>query len=198
MKPEIEAKFLDQDHDLIRRKLTELGAVCEHKMKLMRRTVFDYQNRSLQKKRAWVRLREELDGTIELTLKQVQNDSIDGAHEATVVVSDYEAAKAFIIAIGLQVKGEQESKREVWKHGNVEIMLDEWPWVKPFIEIEGPSEQEVKIVAQQLELGWEQAKFGGITPVFVAQYGLSPEEFESLELSMKFDQPVPVELTQSV
>lgn len=194
MDVEIEAKFLNQDHNALRTKLKDLGALCEHPMKLMHRTVFDYPDASLLKKHAWVRLREELDGTIELTFKQSKDKTITGTHEAAVGVQDYKAAVQFLLAIGLRIKGEQESKREVWRLGEVEVMLDEWPWVKPFVEVEGSSEEAVRVVADQLGLKWSQAHFGGITPVYTAEYALSAEEFESLELSMQFDTPAPATL----
>ncbi len=198
MRQEIEAKFLNQNHDEIRTKLRELGAVCEHPMKLMRRTVFDFPDRRLQKEGAWVRLREELNGSIELTLKQVKTDTLSGVHEATVTVGSYEDAQHFVLATGLEIKGEQESKREVWRLGEVEIMLDEWPWVKPFIEIEAPTEEQVKDLAQKLGLNWADAKFGGVTPVYLAEYNLTKDEFESLELSMKFSEPTSKALTEDV
>lgn len=194
MQQEIEAKFLNLNHEEIRTKLTALGGICKHPTKLMRRTVFDYPDRRLQGERSWVRLREELNGSIELMLKQVSKDELGQTFEQPVVVTDYEAAKQFVVSLGLEVKGEQESKREVWELEGYEIMLDEWPWVPPFIEIEGPSEDGVKKIAQKLGLFWSDAKFGGVTPVYVAEYDITPAEFESTDISMKFNQPVPVVL----
>ncbi len=193
MQQEIEAKFLNQDHDEIRQKLKALGAICEYPMKLVRRTVMDFPDRSLLAKRAWVRLREELDGTIELMLKQVADDALGETFEQAVTVTEYEAAKRFAFAIGLEVKSEQESKREVWRLGDAEIMLDEWPWVKPYIEIEANSKELVIEIAKKLSLDWSAAKFGGITPVYTAEFDLTAEEFESIDISIKFNQPVPVE-----
>lgn len=196
MQQEIEAKFLNQDHNEIRRKLEALGASCVHPMSLMRRTIFDFPDRRLQKKHAWVRLREELDGSIEVTLKQVNSDELTGVHEYPIIVNNFEAAKNFLLSIGLEVKGEQESKRELWRYRDVEIMLDEWPWVKPFIEIEAPSEVEVKDFATKLNLDLNEAKFGGVNPVYVAEYNITTEEFIALELSMKFTEPIPKALTK--
>jgi adenylate cyclase class 2 len=197
MQQEIEAKFLRQDHEIIRKKLQALGAVCEYKTKLMRRTVYDFPDRRLQKEGAWVRLREEPNNDIELTLKKSSSQqSIHGVFESSITVHSYEAADQFLRAIGLEAKGEQESKRELWRLGDVEIMLDEWPWVPPFIEIEADSEQSVKHVAEQLDLKWENAVFGGVTPVYTDCYDISEEYFVSLELSMKFDDPVPDTLTK--
>lgn len=195
MQKEIEAKFLNQNHNLIRSKLKSLGATCEYPMKLVRRTVMDYPDRSLQRKRAWVRLREELNGTVELMLKQVAADSLGQTFEQAVVVADYEDAKKFAIALGLEVKSEQESKRELWHLDDVEIMLDEWPWVKPFIEIEALTEAEVKNTAKILDLKWADAKFGSITPVYMAEFDLTAVRFESIDKPFRFNDPVPKEFT---
>lgn len=195
MQVEIEAKFLRQDHNEIRKKLHALGARCEHPMQKMRRRVFDYPNRRLQAEGAWVRLREELDGSIELTLKQVKAATLTGTHESTVGVADYDAATALLVSLGLEIKGEQESKRELWRYKNVEVMLDEWPWVPPFIEIEAPTEAEVQYVAGKLGLPWKDAIFGGVTPVYTDEYGITAGEFESLELSMMFGAPIPEQLS---
>ena len=197
MQKEIEAKFLNQNHDEIRKKLLELGAKCVHANKLMHRTTMDYPDRSLQSKGSWIRLREELSGDIELILKQVKDSkSIDGVFETAVGVSDYEKAKQFLLSIGLQIKSEQESKREVWELDGVEIMLDEWPWVPTYIEIEAGTEEKVKDVASKLGLNWSDAVFGAVTPVYATHYGISGPEFESLEISMRFNDSPPEQLTK--
>jgi adenylate cyclase class IV len=193
MQQEIEAKFLDQNHSEIRKKLKNLGAVCEYPETLVRRTVLDFPDGRLQSKRAWVRLREELDGSIELMVKQVKDDTLGQTFEQPVTVGDYESAKKFLLSLGLEIKAEQESKREVWRLGSIEIMLDTWPWVKPFIEIEAPSEAEVKNFASKMGLDWNEAAFGGVTPVYVAEFDLTNEEFESIKVPIKFDLPVPNE-----
>jgi adenylate cyclase class IV len=71
----------------------------------VRRTVFDFPDRRLQQSRSWVRLREELDGSIELMLKTVAADEIGQTFEQPVTVTDYEAAHAFLRSIGLDAKG---------------------------------------------------------------------------------------------
>jgi adenylate cyclase class 2 len=70
----------------------------------------------------------------------------------------------------------QESKRENWKLDDVEIMLDEWPWLNPYIEIEASSEADVRRVAAMLELDWGEAMFGGVANVYKHQYPHIGEE----------------------
>lgn len=191
MEQEIEAKFLNVNHDEIRAKLKELGAVCEVPMKLVRRTVLDYPDRRLQKEGAWIRLREELDGSIELMLKKVASNELGQTFEQPVTVTDYDAAQKFLTAIGMDIKAEEESKRELWQLGDIEIMLDEWPWVNPYIEIEAPSEEKVKDLASQLGFSWESACFGSVIPVYTEKYGIDEESFKNAEMSITFDAPVP-------
>lgn len=191
MEQEIEAKFLNVDHDEIRTKLKELGAVCKVPMRLVRRTVLDYPDRRLQKEGAWIRLREELDGSIELMLKKVASNELGQTFEQPVKVTDYEAAQKFLAAIGMDIKAEEESKRELWHLGDVEIMLDEWPWVNPYIEIEAPTENQVKELATTLGFTWDQACFGSVIPVYTDKYGIGEEAFKNAEMSIKFEAPVP-------
>lgn len=41
-------------------------------------------------------------------------------------------------------------------------MIDEWPWLKPFIEIEGETEEVIKATAEKLGLSWSDAVFGDV------------------------------------
>lgn len=193
MQKEIEAKFLNQDHNEIRAKLSNFGATCQSPMRLIRRTTFDFPDRRLNKQGSWVRLREELDGSIELMLKRVASNSLGDTYEQPVSVSNYEQAKQFVLALGLEIKVEEESKRELWRLDDVEIMLDQWPWVPDYIEIEGPTEEAVKKVASLLGCNWSEAKFGSISPVYMDAFGMSQEVFESLEISKKFNESTPQE-----
>lgn len=196
MQQEIEAKFLEQDHDDIRKKLQKLGATCEYPISLIRRTVFDFPDRRLQQQGAWVRLREELDGSIELMLKTVKTNQLGQTFEQPVKVENYDAAKQFLLSIGLEIKAEEESKRELWRLGeDTEIMLDEWPWVPPYIEVEATSEEAVKRLAKQLGLHWNQAKFGSVIPVYTEEYGITEADFKAAEFTIKFGEPIPEQLS---
>ena len=74
-------------------------------------------------------------------------------------------------------------------------MLDEWPWLNPYIEIEGESEEAIKKVAILLELNWSDAIFGGVANVYKIQYphiGNEEDRIINQEWSsIKFDDPRP-------
>lgn len=167
MNTEIEVKFLNIDHDEIRRKLTALGAQLDQPMRLMRRVVVHTPN--MTKKNAFLRVRDE-GHRVTVTYKQFDQDSIDGTKEYEVIVSDFENAINIFSEAGLTYDTYQESKRENWRLGDVEIMLDEWPWLNPYIEIEGKSEEAVRRVSDQLNFRWNEALFGGVANAYKNQY----------------------------
>jgi len=164
---EIEAKFIDIDHDTIRAKLVVLGATLEQPMRMMKRVVV--HTPAMTQKHAFLRIRDEGYRTT-ITYKQFDEDSIDGAKEYEVVVSDFETAVNIFKATGLVYDTYQESKRENWLIDGVEIMLDEWPWLHPYLEIEAATETDVRRVAALLDLQWEDAVFGDVTNIYKRQY----------------------------
>lgn len=167
MKTEIEAKFLNVDFDEIRAKLTELGATLEQPMRLMRRVIIETPE--LEAKNAFLRVRDEGD-KVTLTYKQFDEVSLTGAKEIEITVNDYEATIGILEQVGLVHRSFQESRRETWRLGNVEIVLDEWPWLDPYIEVEGTNEREVKETAARLGFDWADAVFGSATSAYQMQY----------------------------
>lgn len=191
MKTEIEAKFLAIDPDDIRERLKKAGAECMQPMQVMRRVIF--KNSHLQDKNAYVRVRDE-GYRVAMTYKQFDEMSLTGAKEIEFEVSDYESAIALLKAIGSQIQTTQEARREVWHLGDTEVVIDEWPWIQPFIEIEGPSEESVKRAADKLQLDWNNAAFGDIMTAYRAEYphlGDTPQDMVYNLPAIRFGDPLP-------
>jgi adenylate cyclase class 2 len=170
LKQEIEAKFLSVDIESVRQKLKDVGAECSHPMRLMRRAIIDYPDNRLQhKKDSYIRIRDEGDKTT-LTYKQFTSLEIGGALEIETIVTDFEATIQIFNSIGLITKSFQESKRETWVLDGTEIVIDQWPWLNPYIEIEADDESSIKLVAQKLNFAWENAVFGDVMVAYRAQY----------------------------
>ena len=163
MQPEIEVKFLDCDHGEIRKKLAAVGAQCTQPRRLMRRAIIDYPDRRLEKADesgwGWIRVRDEGD-KITCTYKHVGADERRTTHEIEFAISDFDQAIKFFQTIGLEVLSTQETKRETWQLGTVQVMLDEWPWIPPYIEIEGETEAEIRNLAEALGMDWKTAVHG--------------------------------------
>lgn len=189
MTTEVEAKFLNVDHQAIRTKLRSLGATLDKPMRFMKRVTIN--NDFLKAKNAFVRIRDEGDKTT-VTYKQFTEQSVDGAKEIEIVVSNFETAVELFDTAGLVHSSYQESKRETWKLGEVEVMLDLWPWLNPYIEIEGPSTKVVQSVAVDLGFVWQDAVFGDVTAAYRAQYPHLTDNFSIGDLSeVKFDDQQP-------
>lgn len=178
MHTEIEAKFPDIDIADLRQKLRSSGAVLAYPERLMRRRTFDLPDRSLYAKGGWVRVRDEGD-KITLSYKQLDDRTFQGTKEATVTVGDYDAACAVLRAIGMVQKSDQETKRELWKLGDVEITIDTWPWAPSFAELEGPDEEAVKRVAAALGFDWSRAMHGSVETIYQMSYDATDEEIDS-------------------
>jgi len=192
MQTEIEVKFLNIDHNAMRKKLRAAGGTCEVPMRLMRRSILDFPDLRLEKTYdGYVRVRDE-GHRATLTYKQFGEDlGIDSAREIETTVGDYAATIELLKVIGLDVKSEQETKRETWRLGDCEIVLDEWPWLKPYLEIEGPTEIALQTVAKKLGLDWANAVTGSVTVAYRAEYDIPREISVAKNPRMAFDEPVP-------
>lgn len=167
MKNEIEAKFVNINVETIRSKLKEVGAKLARPMRDMQRVTIDTPD--LKKKDAFVRIRNEGDKTT-ITYKQFNSLSIDGVKEIEITVDDFETAVALFKEAGLAYGSLQESRRETWILGEVEIVIDEWPWLAPYIEIEAPSEELVVSTSEKLGFNWGDAVFGDVMAAYRVQY----------------------------
>ena len=191
MKTEIEVKFCGVVIDDVRGRLQEVGAACEQPLRLMRRQVFYLTDRT---KDAYLRVRDEGD-KITMTYKQFDEIGLHGAKEIEVVVSDFADVVAIVEQSGLIPKSYQETKRETWKLDDVEVVIDIWPWLEPFIEIEGPSETAVRAAAAKLGFDWSDAVFGAATQAYRQQYRELPDDFIMDDLpEIRFEAPLPERL----
>ena len=171
MPTEFEATFVEINKDTMRSKLTAVGAFLVRPEYLQTRVTFNLPPGQDQKT-SWVRVRDEGD-KITLSLKRVSGDKITDQEETCLVVNDFKMAIDLINSLGCQQKAFQESKRELWKLNEVEVTIDEWPFLEPFVEIEGDSEQAVRGVSEQLGFVWDKAKFCSVTTLYKEKYGVS-------------------------
>lgn len=190
MQSEIEVKFLNVSFDDIRAKVAALGGECKTPMRLMRRVAIENDFMRTGKD-AFLRVRDEGD-KVTFTYKQFDSLSVDGAKEIEVEVSDYDKTVAILAQAGLPAYTSQQTRRETWHLGNVEIMLDEWPWLRPYIEIEGESEEVLPQVADQLGFDWKDAVFGDVMAAYRAEYPhLGLKDTVATLAEVNFGDPLP-------
>ena len=191
MKSEIEVKFLDINIDETREKLKALNGKCKEPMRLMRRVVVETPE--MKEVDAFVRVRDE-GGRITMTYKQFDSHSVDGAREAEVTVDNFDSAVQLVDALCpvTNRRSYQESKRETWEVESCEVMIDEWPWIKPYLEIEGRSEDDLRTLAQNLDLEWESGVFGDVMAAYRAEYThLTMNDTVGDLAEVKFGDPLP-------
>jgi len=189
MNTEIEAKFLNIDHEAFRQKLTESGATLIHPMRLMKRAIIETP--TMRQRNSFIRVRDEGD-KVTLTHKQFESLSVDGAKEVEVIVSDFNSVLHILAEVDLTPLSTQESKRETWTLNDVEIVLDEWPWLNSYIEIEGATEESLKYVAKKLGLEWNDAVFGDVMAAYRVQYPhLTLHDTVADIPSVRFGDPLP-------
>ncbi len=180
MKTEIEGKFLDINKEELRKKLVLFKAELVHKERLMKRMNFDYEDHRLEKIGGWVRVRDEGD-KISLAYKQLNDRTLHGTKEISLIINDFEDACTFLKSIGLRKISYQETKRESWLLDNVGITIDTWPWIPPFVELEGETEESLKVVCKKLGLNWNDVMHGSVETAYQSHFNVSESEIDNVE-----------------
>lgn len=178
MKNEIEATYLSIDKDSAREKLKQAGFILKIPEYLMRRKTFHFSNIPVGHTK-WGRVRQERD-KVTMTIKEIRGSGINDVYETELIVSDFDTATAFFEACGIPEKAFQENMREVWRRDEVEATIDTWPGLRPFMEIEGPSEELVRSVSRELGFDFDQAVFGSADIVYEKELGIPAETIISL------------------
>jgi len=177
MQTEFEATFININKTQMRRILKKAGAKLLKKEFLQRRYVFDLPQ-GHEIKGGWLRVRDEGD-KITLSLKVVDGDKIHNQREVCLKVDSLEKGKEILETIGCPLKAYQETKRELWTLAGVEITIDTWPFLEPFVEIEGDSEKVVKKTAVKLGFDYQQALFCSIDTIYHLKYNLPERIFNT-------------------
>lgn len=188
---EYEATFPDIDKDDMRRRLKKANAKLLRSEFLQKRVVFNLP-KGHGKKDRWLRVRDEGD-KITMTLKIVQGDKIENQKETEFTVSSFEKAELLLITLGARKKAYQESKRELWELDGVDVTIDEWPHLEPFLEIEGPSEADVRKAAAKLKLDYSEAIFDSVTGQYAQKYNITKDRINNDTPEIIFHAPNPFE-----
>jgi len=141
---EYEIKILDVNTNALHKQLVSLGFNQVPRF-MFKRRVYELG------KDTWIRLRTNGKKTT-LTYKKSNADKIDGMEEIEIEVSDFEATNNILTNAGLIAKNYQENYRTEFSNNEIEVTIDEWPLIKPYVEIEGSSVEKVKQYIKSLGL----------------------------------------------
>lgn len=159
MKTEYEVVFMDINREELIQKIMDLWWICSKKNTLMKRVIFETLN---NKRWSYLRVRDEWD-KITCTYKQedLLKTDINSIKELETVVEDFDIMVNIFRKLWLVEKSYQETYREVWEiNSEIEFMIDLWPWLKPYIEIEWENEEVVKKYSQLLWFNYDDWIFG--------------------------------------
>lgn len=145
MKTEFEARILGVDPEALVRMLESLGAerVGEYRY---RRHIYDLEPGNDE---AWIRLRTDGETTT-LTIKERKHNAVDGMREHEFPVGDFDAAHFFVERLGRPARWKQENHRVRYLLDGIEIDIDSWPLIPPYLEVEGDSVEAVERMIERL------------------------------------------------
>lgn len=166
MKIEYELKILDIDPREMKLKLHKLWAQ-EYPIKEFKRSIYDFHPASPNK---WIRLRTDGDKTT-LTIKDRQADAVDGTKELEIQVSSFQDSNLILQELGYTPRLYQENRRSSFVLDEVQIEIDEWPMIPPYLEVEWQSAEEVETMISKLWFSLEQTT-GVDTEEVYKQHGI--------------------------
>jgi len=152
---EIEVKLKVESLEDVKRKLVDLGAEFLAEQ-LQRDYYFDDKDRTLTKTDKCLRLRRERVDKKErfiLTYKGAkEKDQFKKRQEIDIEIKDPDSMEKVLIALGYNRVLVVEKKRKTWRYRDCLVALDEVPLLGEFVEIEGPEDEKISDVQNELAL----------------------------------------------
>jgi adenylate cyclase class 2 len=189
---ELEVKFHIADLSILGQRLTDLGASLSHPRVHEVNLRFDTPDGSLGRASRVLRLRK--DDAARLTFKgpSLYQQGVTARQEVEFAVSDFDAARLFLEALGYQVSMMYEKYRTTYAVDQMHITLDEMPY-GDFVEIEGGDTAKIHRISVLLELAWALRVPDSYTVIFerlLKEYhlsfrDLSFENFRNLNVSLE-------------
>lgn len=151
---EIEAKFFVRDLAVIEYRLQQAGALRTVERVFERNLRFDTKDGTLGRERQALRLRQDVNSVMTFKGPARAGESVSMREEIEFLVSDFDAARRLLEALGFVVSIIYEKYRTTYTFRDVEVVLDELPFGF-FVEIEGPNAGSIQRAAEELKLDWE-------------------------------------------
>lgn len=101
----------------------------------------------------WIRLRKTGDETT-ITIKKIINSSgeynLDAVKELEFKVPSIEDGKEFLQTLGYYPALHQKKMRIAYDYNNTEVVIDKWPKIPEYVEVEGKTKDDIYKVVNDL------------------------------------------------
>jgi len=152
---ELEVKFYLTDLPGLEARLVSLGARLAHPRQHEVNLRFDTPAGDLSRASQVLRLRRDDEARLTYKGAGVVQQGVSRRVELEFTVSDFDAARAVLEALGYQVIWMYEKYRTTYALEGALVVLDELP-MGNFAEIEAPDGESIQAAAQRLGLPWEK------------------------------------------
>lgn len=180
MQTEYEVKFYPVEKSFIRKVLKARGAALKQ---VETKTIISAYNKTLnpQIDGDYLRVRNEGDEVrMSIKIHAQAGGKIEDQKEIDVLVSNFDTTLEILKRCGLHQTGYQEKFRETWNLDNTEVVIDTWPGLETYIEIEGSSESSVHRVAELLGLEWDDKIITSVVEIYMDKYKLTEDKVHQL------------------
>ena len=175
MNTEVEVRLLDINKENLISKLEKNNAKFIGDWYQIR-YVYDFNPIQSNK---WIRLRTN-GITNTLTIKEIKDTSIEGTKELEIEVSSIEDTDKILEELGYKKRSIQENKRVRYILNDVEIDIDTWPHLNPYVEFEGNSEKQIKEVVEILGLDYSKCITDNAQDIYMS-LGYTQEDLNNLK-----------------
>ncbi len=184
---EVTVPWIDMED--ARRRLAKSGGVLKRPVCIHKNIMF-HLPAGREIKGGWLRVREEGE-CVTMSLKIVAGSKISDQEEYLFVAENVQDACRFLELLGAEEKARSEKRREIWALGGCEVTIDEWPYLEPFIEVEGPDETAVREAVVSLGYDYDSCRICAVDVLYSEKYGVSEDVIDNHTPRICFNMPNP-------
>ncbi len=186
MDTEFEAKYYSIDKNDLRKKLESVGAILKVAERQMRRVIYDAMFHK-EFNCDFVRVRDEGTKITMAAKTHAQDGKMQDAKEVEIVINDYDKAIEIFSAMGYTPDRFQITLRESWELDGVKIDIDTWPGLDCYVEIEGESEEKIKLFSDKLGFDWSKHIVSDAVTMYSNVYQIPISEVLKLAANSSFE-----------
>ena len=173
---EVEVKILEIDPAGLEEGLLKLGAEKTFSG-IVKVRYFD-KNGEIKKKKDVLRVRqfgaEKGDQPEKVEVCYKTNKHVENGYkvcdEYHLAGSDFNESVGFFENLGFEITCSYEKKRTVFKYKNLEVVIDEYPQIPPFMEIEGEDTESIEQLIKDLGVEGKERSTNSIGGLLKEKY----------------------------